>query len=48
MKEGTQDRATEPPITLYLNEDSAEFANEYRAREILEKYCAFMPVDDLT
>ena len=32
-------------ITLYLNEDSAEFANEYRAREVLEKYCAFMPVE---
>ena len=31
-------------ITLYLNEDSAEFANEYRAREVLEKYCSFMPV----
>ena len=31
-------------ITLYLNEDSAEFANEYRAREVIEKYCAFMPV----
>lgn len=32
-------------ITLYLNEDSAEFANEYRAKEVLEKYCAFMPVE---
>ena len=32
-------------ITLYLNEDCAEFANEYRAREIIEKYCAFMPVE---
>ncbi len=31
-------------ITLYLNEDSVEFANEYRAREVIEKYCAFMPV----
>ncbi len=31
-------------ITLYLNDDSTEFANEYRAREVLEKYCAFMPV----
>ena len=31
-------------ITLYLNEDSTEFANEYRAREVIEKYCAFMPV----
>lgn len=32
-------------ITLYLNEDSLEFANEYRAREVLEKYCSFMPVE---
>ena len=30
-------------ITLYLNEDSTEFSNEYRAREVIEKYCAFMP-----
>ena len=29
-------------ITLYLNEDSTEFSNEYRAREVLEKYCSFM------
>ncbi len=32
-------------ITLYLNEDSYEFSNEYRAREVLQKYCAFMPVE---
>ena len=31
-------------ITLYLNEDSYEFSNEYRAREVLNKYCSFMPV----
>ena len=31
-------------ITLFLNEDCLEFANEYRAREVLEKYCSFMPV----
>ncbi len=31
-------------ITLYLNEESSEFCNEYRAREVLNKYCAFMPV----
>ncbi len=30
-------------ITLYLNEDSYEFANEYRVREVIQKYCAFMP-----
>ncbi|GLB31889.1 molecular chaperone HtpG [Lacrimispora amygdalina] len=31
-------------IKLYLNEDCLEFCNEYRAREVLEKYCSFMPV----
>ena len=30
-------------ITLYLNEDCYEFANEYRVKEVLEKYCSFMP-----
>ena len=32
-------------ITLFLNEDSLAFANEYRAREVIEKYCSFMPVE---
>ena len=32
-------------ITLYLNEDSTEFSNEFRAREVLQKYCSFMPVE---
>lgn len=32
-------------ITLHLNEDCLEFANEYRVREILEKYCSFMPIE---
>ncbi len=36
-------RGTE--ITLYLNEDSYEFSNEYRAKEVLNKYCSFMPVE---
>ena len=31
-------------ITLFLNEESLEFCNEYRAREIIKKYCSFMPV----
>ncbi len=31
-------------ITLCLNEDSLQFANEYKAREVIEKYCSFMPV----
>ena len=36
-------RGTE--ITLYLNEDIYEFSNEYRAREVITKYCSFMPVE---
>lgn len=32
-------------ITLYLNDDCTEFANEYRAREVIEKYCSFMPYE---
>ncbi|MEF9940958.1 MAG: molecular chaperone HtpG [Lachnospiraceae bacterium] len=44
MEDGTKDTVgTE--ITLFLNETSVEFANEYRAKEVLEKYCSFMPVE---
>ena len=32
-------------ITLFLNEESVAFSNEYRVREVLEKYCSFMPVE---
>ncbi len=32
-------------ITLYLMEDCVEFCNEYRAREIIKKYCSFMPTE---
>lgn len=32
-------------VTLHINEDSLEYANEYKVREILEKYCSFMPVE---
>ena len=32
-------------VTLHLNEDSLEYANEYRVRSVLEKYCAFMPYE---
>ena len=32
-------------ITLYLNEDCLAFANEYRAREVIQKYCSFMPTE---
>ncbi len=42
MSEGSRtERGTE--ITLYLNEDSYEFSNEYRAKEVIGKYCSFMP-----
>ncbi len=43
MKDGDKETVG-TRITLYLNEDSTEFANEYRAREVIEKYCSFMPV----
>ncbi|GAA4294999.1 molecular chaperone HtpG [Anaerocolumna aminovalerica] len=44
MTQGTRDtRGTE--ITLYLNEESYEFSNEYRAKEVINKYCSFMPVE---
>ena len=32
-------------ITLFLNDESTEFSNEYRMREVIEKYCSFMPVN---
>ncbi len=43
MQEGTKD-SVGTTMTLYLNEDCLEFANEYRAREVIEKYCSFMPI----
>ncbi len=44
MEDGTRETIG-TTITLYLNDDSTEFCNEYRAREVIEKYCAFMPVE---
>ncbi|MDE6961438.1 MAG: molecular chaperone HtpG [Lachnospiraceae bacterium] len=44
MAEGTRDTVG-TQITLFLNEESVEFANEYRAREVVSKYCSFMPVE---
>ncbi|MDF2485040.1 MAG: hypothetical protein K0R46_1208, partial [Herbinix sp.] len=44
MSEGTRtERGTD--ITLYLNDASYEFSNEYRVKEVLKKYCSFMPVE---
>ena len=42
MSDGTKE-GVGTEITLFLNEDSVEFSNEYRAREVIEKYCSFMP-----
>lgn len=44
MDAGTKD-SVGTTITLFLNEDCLEFANEYRVREILRKYCSFMPTE---
>jgi molecular chaperone HtpG len=44
MEEG-QKTTVGTEITLYLNEDCLEFANEYRAKEIIQKYCSFMPTE---
>ena len=32
-------------ITLYINDEELQFCNEYKAREVIEKYCSFMPVE---
>lgn len=44
MKDGNK-TTVGTEITLFLNEDCLEFANEYRAREVLTKYCSFMPTE---
>lgn len=44
MSEGNKDtRGT--VITLYLSDDSLEFANEFKVKEVINKYCSFMPVE---
>ncbi len=44
MSEGNKDtRGT--TITLYLSDDSLEFSNEFRVKEVINKYCSFMPVE---
>ena len=42
MKEGDR-TVVGTEITLFLNEDCLEFCNEYKAREVIQKYCSFMP-----
>lgn len=44
MKEGNKAEVG-TAITLFLNEDVLEFCNEYKAREVIKKYCSFMPVE---
>ena len=44
MEEGARDQVG-TTITLFLNEDCLEFCNEYKAREVLKKYCSFMPTE---
>ena len=44
MEEGSRTEVgTE--ITLFVNEDCLEFCNEYKAREVIKKYCSFMPTE---
>ncbi len=44
MDEGDYDQVG-TKITLHLNEDCLEFSNEYKVREVIEKYCSFMPTE---
>ena len=44
MEEGSWDKVG-TKITLFLNEDWLQFCNEYKAREVIKKYCSFMPVE---
>ena len=44
MEEGTKAEVG-TTITLFLNEDVLEFCNEYKAKEVIKKYCSFMPVE---
>ncbi len=44
MKEGDRTEVG-TTITLFINEDVLEFCNEYKAREVIKKYCSFMPME---
>ncbi len=44
MSDGDKE-AVGTKITLFLNEDVLEFCNEYKAREVIKKYCSFMPTE---
>ncbi len=44
MKEGERTEVG-TTVTLFINEDVLEFCNEYKAREVIKKYCSFMPME---
>ncbi len=44
MKEGDK-KEVGTKITLFVNDDVLEFCNKYKAREVIEKYCSFMPTE---
>lgn len=44
MSEGSRDEVG-TTITLFINEDVLEFCNEYKAKEVIRKYCSFMPTE---
>ena len=44
MEEGSWDQVG-TCVTLFLNEDCLQFCNEYKAKEVLQKYCSFMPTE---
>ena len=44
MTDGTKE-SVGTEITLYVTEDCLQFVNEYKAREVIEKYCSFMPTE---
>ncbi len=44
MKEGSKSEVG-TTITLFINEDVLEFCNEYKAKEVIKKYCSFMPTE---
>ncbi len=44
MEDGTRTEVG-TTITLHINEDCLEFCNEYKAKEVIKKYCSFMPTE---
>lgn len=44
MEEASEERGRGTDVILHLSEESKEFADKGRIREILKKYCSFLPV----